>query len=566
MPPRGPYSFLKPAKRPRSCDRRGAGTSDSSGAVGTDAVVVPAGAPLPLFFPRECCFPTALDDRFPAMPYQSRRGELKTSTHWGQRKLLLSELQLLTAAFSEQTKESGCSTAGEDSNQICFHVVYAGAAPGSHLALLDDWFGGRVRWTLVDPMPCDSMLRTRKNFTLVEDYFTDETALSLVGRRFIEARVPAIGSVYASAFSTTADVVDDDSRGVGVVEENELNAARDRLEFREHGVRAVKATTRCDVVPMGLALLANAALLRASALSPPLLFICDIRSGGLTRQSNPSKGADADDVDEELLFESAAVFEKHVEADMNAQMRWVDLMLPFMSLLKFRLPYMELLHPTTRQVTSRHEQETTNYLSGRVLLPIWTRPTSTEGRLLVRTPLSRYEYNNRRYEDQFFFFNRVLRERVHFSDPEDSTTTTTRRSRESFLDHRYDGSAEVHALREYLSLPIVINDDLHRNVSGSMVDRIVSRSAAITDALGKSFAEARSRLPRVMMQKAIAKGFEATQRALEKAGEEFREMAVWWGPALVPPPPVAAGDEIRGSVVDPWLTLRSQDPTMSFRV
>ncbi len=565
--------------------------------------------PVPLFFPPSAPFPTLVDEAlFPAMPYSSRRGSLKTSTHWGQRKLLLSELQLLTAAYrAQQAEEAAAAGCDRRRSGFLLHVVYAGAAPGSHLVLLDAWFHGRVKWTLVDPMPCDACLRSRPNFTLVEDYFTDAMALHLVGQRFAEAGLYGIGAAYCCALDGTS-TKEEAGEAVGAdAADDHLDAARDRLLFREIGVRSVKACGSPSALPIGLALLANAALLRLPAsVSPPLLFVCDIRSGGLTRQDKPEdSGATATTassscsantttgtahaavdaalaeppVDTALLFETAASFEQHVEADMLAQMRWVDLLLPFRSLLKFRLPYMELYHPVTRQVTHRHPTDTTMYLAGDVLLPIWTRPTSTEGRLLVRTPLSRRAYNNRCYEDQCFFFNSVLRERVHFSDPADVQGTaaaaaagapfttgsrsevslsvaSSARTRETFLDHRYDGAAEVHALREYLSL-LALHDDASTDDGGTLVmmTRIVAKSREITEALGKSFAEASARLPRVMLEKAVEKGFEAAQRALEQAGEAWKEMDVWWrGPTVAEQAQV--GSTAANSA---WQVLKDQD-------
>eukprot|EP00961_Rhodomonas_salina_P002887 39493-Rhodomonas_salina.1 len=57
------------------------------------------------------------------MPYRRRQGEEKTVVHWGQRKLLLSELEFLTAH----------GAAGAT-------VVYAGAAPGTHTRYLLELF------------------------------------------------------------------------------------------------------------------------------------------------------------------------------------------------------------------------------------------------------------------------------------------------------------------------------------------------------------------------------------------------------------------------------------------
>ena len=55
----------------------------------------------------------------PRLPYRRRRGEHKTVIHWGQRKLLLSEIEFLTVF-----RGSG----------DC--VLFAGSSPGTHVAYL----------------------------------------------------------------------------------------------------------------------------------------------------------------------------------------------------------------------------------------------------------------------------------------------------------------------------------------------------------------------------------------------------------------------------------------------
>ena len=69
----------------------------------------------------------------PTRPYRRRRGETKSVEHWGQRKLFVAELEFLTAH----------AVPGDV-------VVYAGAAPGLHLAYLAALFPG-VGFVLYDP-------------------------------------------------------------------------------------------------------------------------------------------------------------------------------------------------------------------------------------------------------------------------------------------------------------------------------------------------------------------------------------------------------------------------------
>merc|ERR1739848_499715 len=72
--------------------------------------------------------------------YRPRHGELKTVGHWGQRKLMLAEVEFLTRFHGDAST-----------------VVYAGAAPGLHVPLMAELFP-RLRFVLVDPRPMAGMV------------------------------------------------------------------------------------------------------------------------------------------------------------------------------------------------------------------------------------------------------------------------------------------------------------------------------------------------------------------------------------------------------------------------
>uniref|UniRef100_A0A6B2L6V4 Cap-specific mRNA (nucleoside-2'-O-)-methyltransferase n=1 Tax=Arcella intermedia TaxID=1963864 RepID=A0A6B2L6V4_9EUKA len=113
--------------------------------------------------------PLASPDRYvhprtPRSPYQRREGEFKSVDHWGQRKLLFSEIEFL-------------SLHAMDEDVV---VIYAGAAPGTHTNYLSDMFP-RAYFYLVDPAPFQA--RASERIEIVQDYFSDEMAEGLV-RRF----------------------------------------------------------------------------------------------------------------------------------------------------------------------------------------------------------------------------------------------------------------------------------------------------------------------------------------------------------------------------------------------
>lgn len=241
----------------------------------------------------------------PRQEYRRRKGELKTVIHWGQRKLLLSEIEFLT-----KYGVSGST------------VVYAGAAPGTHIHYLIELFP-ELQFVLVDPAPFSSKLTKSPRCLLRQELFTDDLAQEYAGY-------------------------------------------------------------------------------------DKVLFVCDIRSCDHSLISDP-------DVEDKVL------------EDMQSQQRWHDIIQPTKSMLKFRLPW---------------TQGCTEYLAGDVYLQAFGPTTTTETRL-VPYGHGRVLWNNKKYEEQMFYFNTVTRvARYAHSMPV---------GRPGYgLDYCYDCRAEVEILSEYL--------------------------------------------------------------------------------------------------------------------
>jgi hypothetical protein len=68
-------------------------------------------------------------------PYASRRNEIKTTVHWGQRKLLVGEIEFIEWASLIDTPKV---------------VVYAGAAPALHIPVLSSLYPDLL-FILIDP-------------------------------------------------------------------------------------------------------------------------------------------------------------------------------------------------------------------------------------------------------------------------------------------------------------------------------------------------------------------------------------------------------------------------------
>jgi cap3/cap4 methyltransferase len=435
-------------------------------------------------YPSTLPFPVLLNDDFPAEPYRSRNADIKSAIHWGQRKLLLSEIQLLCMYCTPE---------------VSYHIVYAGSAPGTHLAFLDEMFACRHTWELIDPGQFDRLvLEPRKNFWLRNEFFTNATAYDINARR-LEEVLPALGFVYRHV---AVESVQEEKKAIheklqGIV--GTLDVAR--------GTEDIPAMYEPPLaLPRGLELLAQVGLER----NKPLLFVSDIRSGSVALPN----------------------FEDHVAENMRAQECWTNILHGVYSMLKFRLPYTSKStafggQGQVRETRLIREDGTVPYLRGDMLLPIWTRPTSTEGRLVVPQGAFQKDYNVAHVENQFFFFNAKVREQVHFNHVI---------SGDDNLDHHYDAAAEVHCLTTYLRF---MRPELKTASNGELRREVLRVSQSITKHLGVSFEDAIRRRDALMIHQAaksshgstaspseIADADEAAEEAEEKRREDATDTAV----------------------------------------
>lgn len=104
----------------------------------------------------------------PKLDYYRRKDEVKTSVHWGQRKLFISEILFLTF-FHDPNKVP---------NPI---ILYVGAAPGTHIKYLSELFPECI-FHLYDPAKFDSHLHNLNNVYIHQQFFTDEDAKTWANR------------------------------------------------------------------------------------------------------------------------------------------------------------------------------------------------------------------------------------------------------------------------------------------------------------------------------------------------------------------------------------------------
>ena len=108
-----------------------------------------------------------LHDGLKTEKYSRRTTDIKTVIHWGQRKLLLTEIEFITMFLTEQMHKIP--------KEKVITVVYAGAAPGNHILYLSKLFPF-VKYVLYDPRPFSKNLKRNNMISTYEQYFTEETA------------------------------------------------------------------------------------------------------------------------------------------------------------------------------------------------------------------------------------------------------------------------------------------------------------------------------------------------------------------------------------------------------
>jgi ubiquinone/menaquinone biosynthesis C-methylase UbiE len=292
-----------------------------------------------------------LQDDSPREKYHKITSEVNTSPYWGQRKLILGEIEFLTMFLENYS----------DSKNI--YVIYAGASPGTHVLYLSQMFP-KIYFELYDPREFKIKLNNVHEKTRIQthvQYFTDETA-----------------SYWKS----------DDH------------------------------------------------------LDKVILFISDIRTG--TTQTMPIKEV-----------------EERVRIDQEWQQTWYNIIKPQMAMLKFRLPW---------------DDSQTEYLNGDIYIQPYPPITSTETRLIIKEAGTKI-YDNKKYEEQLFYFNRYSRHHVYSNILEDINEKD-----KNGLKNTYDYASEIYILEQYLNL-IKFHGDKKQKIINMVGD--ISNSLSPTRTLFK---------------------------------------------------------------------------------
>ena len=115
-------------------------------------------------------FSRTINDDSPRLKYTKPTPEIayKPQVHWGQLKLMLSEVEFLTLVY-KRYKEAN------DTRPI--YIVYAGSAPGDHMPMLADMFP-MMQFELYDPneFKIKEIIPNINTYTDKAGWFTDEVA------------------------------------------------------------------------------------------------------------------------------------------------------------------------------------------------------------------------------------------------------------------------------------------------------------------------------------------------------------------------------------------------------
>jgi hypothetical protein len=228
--------------------------------------------------------PRVMRDSNPRRVYHRRdRGSLKSTVHWGQRKLLLSEIEFLIRNLKNEK----------------IVLIYAGAAPGDHIPVLAELFD---EW--IDAVELYDIRQYHEDLENYEKLKINSKLFDLNDIENIKQKYP-----------------------------NNL-----------------------------------------------IFMISDIRSVSIR---------DDEDNDEGIL------------RDMKVQEEWVRLLDPAAALLKFRLAYDHVKHPSLE------------YLDGDLYYPVWGPRTTTECRLMTHGGAGTRIYDTLHYNEKLFYFNTIARTRPY---------------------------------------------------------------------------------------------------------------------------------------------------------
>lgn len=174
-----------------------------------------------------------------------------------------------------------------------------------------------------------------------------------------------------------------------------------------------------------------------------IIFISDIRTADYTQ---------AKDLEEN---------EHQILSDMMLQKKWVEIIKPMRTQLKFRLPY------AIPEISDELE-----YFDGIIYKQCFSPQSSSETRLVLTSSDLKYKtYSCKKYESQMFYHNVVVREKNKYEGLTDGHE----------LLNDWDSQCEVHIWRKYVKY----SNNLLNNFAHNEDDHIKVLSRDATEKLNK---------------------------------------------------------------------------------
>jgi cap2 methyltransferase len=162
---------------------------------------------------------------------------------------------------------------------------------------------------------------------------------------------------------------------------------------------------------------------------------------------------------------SETEIEQNVIADMLLQQNWVKMIKPQKSMLKFRPPY-----------AYDNTAPSFKYLNGFIFIQPFGPQTTTETRLIPYDDLDEIEWDIKKYEEQLFYHNSIVREKFLYKNP--LTNKNEPISLNQGLTNNYDSTAYILILKEYLEGSELKNEEI-------TPDMVLRLSNAVISVIGR---------------------------------------------------------------------------------
>lgn len=293
--------------------------------------------------------------------------------HFGQRKLLLSEIEFLSTIVVPRLTSRPA---------MC---VYAGAANGSHLPFLFELFPG-VRWVLIDPAPFCAAVHAvlRQHAAPGSDTSAGATARGVTDEA---------GNAEAVSDARVA-------KARRVEGESDSDATAARTQSAQHPASAVLTAPTGPIAELinGFCTPDVCARLRETyGVEYELYFISDLRSGAPVHTGTNREATTIIVRDNQLQWDCAVAL--RAEAAM----------------LKFHPPYPACQDPLSARYDPADDTPASiEYVRGVLLFGVWAPKSSTEVRLIVDGPIGEdylahpghtATYDCTRFERQLYWYN-----------------------------------------------------------------------------------------------------------------------------------------------------------------